>query len=220
MAIRVALFGGPVFFVLWFLGAQIQYFASGGGPNGDPAPSAEAYPSAVLSNPSGINGGAVLLVLAAVSLIWFSLGLRARTESQHRFDLFPLLSMGGVAFLLIVQAGLSVASLQLAEQAPDTAWHLRELSMTLGFESFITPLLGGAALTALVLNDRDSLSKRFWWFTVVTAAVLGLFGLLEGLTITPPGRFSILFGLWAFAAGFALQAGLDTDPKPARSTSI
>lgn len=209
MSVRLSLFSGPLFFALWFLGAQVLYFASGGGPNGDPAPSASAFPEAVLSNQSGINSGATLLVLAAVSLLWFAVGLRERMGSRSGLDLVSVLAMSGVSVLLILQAGLSVGSLQLADHAPATAWNLRELSGTLGFESFITSLLGGVALAVVVLTDRPGVSRWFWWFTVLFAAILTVGGLLEGLGITPAGRFSILFGLWVFVAGLALQ----TDQK-------
>lgn len=61
----------------------------------------------------------------------------------------------------------------------------------------------------VVVTARSSLSVWFWWFTVVFTVILTVGGMVEGLGITPAGRFSILFGLWAFVAGFALQA----DPK-------
>lgn len=105
----------------------------------------------------------------------------------------------------------SFGSLQFADQAPESAWNLRELSGVLGFESFITSLLGGFAVAAVVLTARSSLSTWFRWFTVVFTVILTVGGLLEGLGVTPAGRFSILFGLWAFVAGFTLQA----DPKEA-----
>ena len=208
MSTRAALFGGPVFFVVWFVGAQVLFFASGGGIEGEPVPSAAEFPSAVLSNQAAVNGGATLLVLAAISLIWFVVGLKARTGSRHKLDLFPVLTIGAVAVLLLLQAGLSVGSLQLADQAPETAWNLRELSGTLGFESFMTALLGGVAITAVAATDRSGIPRWFWWFTAVFAVILTVGGLLEGLGVTPAGRFSILFGLWAFVAGFALQTGL------------
>jgi hypothetical protein len=208
MSTRTALFGGPVFFVLWFLGAQVLFFASGGGVNGESVPNADEYSEAVLSNQSGINSGSTLLVLAAVSLLWFAVGLRTRTKPDDTLGLFPVLAMGGVAVLLILQAGFVMGSLQIAEQAPQTSWHLHELSGILGFESYITSLLGGFALTALGANSRSVISKGFWWLTVVFAGILTLGGLLEGLGATTTGRFAILFGLWAFIAGFVLQKGL------------
>jgi len=212
MSVRLSLFGGPLFFALWFVGAQVLYFASGGGPNGEPAPSASAYPEAVLSNQSGVNGGATLLVLAAVSLLLFAVGLRERTGSKSGLGLFPVLAMSGVSVLLILQAGLVVGSLQLADQAPAAAWNLRELSGSLGFESFITSLLGGFALAGVILTTGSGFSRWFWWFTVVFTVILTVGGLLEGLGITPAGRFSILFGLWAFVAGFALQTDQKATP--------
>ena len=171
-------------------------------------PSADQYPAAVLSNQSGVHVGATLLVLAAVGLIWFAGGLRARIGSRHQLDVVPVIAISGVVILLILQAGLTVASLDFAEQAPDTSWNLHKLSGALGFESFMTSLLGGMALAALVVTaDRSSVSTWFWWFTVAFAAILTVGGLLEGVGATPDGRFSILFGLWAFVAAFALQAG-------------
>lgn len=206
---RIALLGGPIFFALWFVAAQILFFASGGGVNGEAMPNAAEYPEAVRSNQSGINGGSTLLVLAAVSLLWFAVGLRERSGSRYKLDLMPVLAIACVVVLLILQAGLSVGSLQLADQAPETSWHLRELSGVFGFESFMTALLGGAALYGLVVvADRSALPRWFWWFTVVLATLLTVGGLLEGLGATPAGRFSILFGLWALVAGLGLQRGL------------
>ena len=198
-----------MFFTLWFVGAQVLYFAAGGGPNGEPAPSASAYGEAVLSNQSAVNGGATLLVLAAVSLLWFAVGLKERIGSKNGLGLLPVLAFSGVAVLLLFEAGLAVGSLQLAETSPETAWNLRELSGVLGFESFMTSLLAGCAIAVVVLIARSSLSVWFWWFTGVFTVILTVGGLAEGLGITPAGRFSILFGLWAFVAGFALQS----DPK-------
>jgi hypothetical protein len=210
--VRAALLGGAAFFLLWFIGAQVLFFASGGGVNGETVPSADQYPAAVLSNQSGVHVGATLLVLAAVGLIWFAGGLRARIGSRHQLDLVPVIAISGVVILLILQAGLTVASLDFAEQAPDTSWNLYELSGALGFESFMTSLLGGMALAALVVTaDRSSVSIWFWWFTVAFAVILTVGGLLEGVGVTPDGRFSILFGLWAFVAAFALQAGSAED---------
>lgn len=169
----------------------------------------------MLSNQSGIHGGSTLLVLAAVSLIFFAVGLRERTGSKSELGLFPVLAMSAVAVLLILQAGLMVGSLQLAGHSPETAWHLQELSGTLGFESFITPLLGGVALAVLVAIGRLSFSRWFWWFTFAFTVILTVGGLVEGFGITTAGRFSILFGVWAFVAGFALQSAQEHNPQPA-----
>ncbi len=68
----MALMGGAAFFVLWFIGAQILWLASGGDVSTEIGPNADQYPAAVLSNQSGIHLGTTLLVLAAVSLIWFA----------------------------------------------------------------------------------------------------------------------------------------------------
>ena len=43
---RAALLGGPVFFVSWFVGAQVLWFASGGVVNDESAPNAAEYPEA------------------------------------------------------------------------------------------------------------------------------------------------------------------------------
>ena len=204
---RIALLGGPVFFALWFVGAQVLFFASGGGVNGESVPNAAEYPEAVLSNQPAVNSGSTLLVLAATSLLWFTVGLRNRIRSRDTLDLFPVLAITGVAVLLILQAGLTIGSMQIAAQAPELSWQIRELSGILGFESYITSLLGGFTLTAVAVNARSAVSRGFWWFTVVLAGILTLGGLLEGLGVTPAGRFSILFGLWALIAGFALQKG-------------
>ncbi len=107
---RIALLGGPVFFALWFVGAQVLYFASGGGVNGATVPNATEYPEAVLSNQSGVNSGSTLLVLAAISLLWFAVGLRNRIRSHDTLDLFPVLAIGGVVLLLILQAGSPFSS--------------------------------------------------------------------------------------------------------------
>ena len=204
---RIALMGGAVFFVLWFMGAQILFFASGGGVNGETVPNVEQYPAAVLSNQFGVHLGATMLVLAAVALIWFAAALRGRVGSRHQLDLIPALAIGGVVILLLLQAGLMVASLNLAAEDPGTAWQIKELSGPLGFESFATSLLGATVLTAVVaLSDRSTVSSWFWWFTVVFAVLLTFGGLLEGLGIAPAGRFAILFGLWAFVTSFALQS--------------
>ncbi len=76
---RIALLGGPVFFVSWFVGAQVLWFASGGVANDESAPNAAEYPEAVLSNQSGVNSGSTLRVLAAISLCG-----RGRDRAQLR----------------------------------------------------------------------------------------------------------------------------------------
>lgn len=204
---RLALLGGPAFLVLWFLGAQVLFFASGGGVNGESEPTAAEYPEAILSNQLGVNGGSTLLVLSAVCLLWFAVGLRNRTRSREQLDLLPSLAIAGVGVLLILQAGLTVGSLRLAELSPEISWSLYELTGTLGFESFTTALLGGVAVAAVGATNRPMFPGWFWWFTLVFAVVLTAGGLLEGLAVTPAGRFSILFGLWVATAGFTLLAG-------------
>jgi hypothetical protein len=89
--------------------------------NDESAPNATEYPAAVLSNQAGVNSGSTLLVLAAISLLWFAVGLRNRVRSHDTLDLFPVLAIGGVVILLILQAGLTVGSMQIAEQAPETS---------------------------------------------------------------------------------------------------
>ncbi len=209
---RAALLAGPAFFALWFLGAQTHYFASGGGPNGVPSPSAEAYPTAVLSNHTAASAGATMLTLAAISLLFFGVGLRTRFGSKGGLGLFPALAIASVAMLLIIESGLWAASLRLAEIAPDLAWPLLKVAGSIGFESPLTALLGGAALSVLVITGRSVVARWMWWFTAVLAVLLVVFGLLEGLGVTPSGRVSILFGLWAFVAGFGLAG-----PAPAAS---
>jgi hypothetical protein len=87
-----------------------------------------------------------------------------------------------------VEAGLVVASVEIAREAPEISWSLYQLSTTLGFESFLTALLGAVVAMAVVATaSRDSISKYLWWFTVLVAATLAIGGLLEGLGATPSG---------------------------------
>jgi hypothetical protein len=212
---RLALLGGPAFFALWFIGAQILYFAVGGTTDGGPLPGPSEYPDVVLSNESNVLGAATLLVLAAAALLWFATGLRVRIRSEQGVGLAAALAAAAVAVLLIVEAGHVVASVEIAREAPEVSWSFYRLSTTLGFESFITALLGAVATTAFVATTgRDAISKFLWWFTVLVAAALIIGGLLEGLGATPSGRFSIFFGLWALIAGFVLFA----KPRPVGGT--
>lgn len=198
-----------------------MFFASGGGVNGESLPNAAEYPEAILSNQLGINSGSTLLVLAAITVLWFAVGLRSRIPSSDGLAMFPVLAIGFVAGLLILQAGLAVGSSVIADHSPETAWSFYELSGTLGFESFVATLLGGAAISTVAATGRSSLSRWFWWLTTLFAVLLTVGGLLEGFGVTTAGRFAIFFGIWAFVAGFALQArppvtsGIDVSPMTA-----
>lgn len=202
---RIAPLGGPVFFILWFVGAQILYFARGGTTDGGPLPGPSEYPEVALSNQSGIHTGATLLVMAAAALLWFASSLRDRIRSEGGVGLVAALGAAGVAMLLILEAALVVASVDIAEETPGISWAIYQLSVAVGFESFITTLLGAVTVTAVIATlNRDMVPKWFWWFTAVVGVVLTVTGILEGMGIFPNGRFAIFFGLWAFIAGFAL----------------
>ena len=199
--------GGPVFFILWFVGAQILYFARGGTTDGGPLPGPNEYPEVALSNRSGIHTRATLLVLAAAALLWFAAGLRHRIRPEGGVGLVAALGTAGVAMLLILEAALTVASVDIAEKTPGISWAIYQLSVAVGFEIFITTVLGAVTVTAVIATlSRDTVSKWFCWFTVVVGVVLTVTGILEALDIFPDGRFAIFFGLWAFVAGFALFA--------------
>ncbi len=215
---RIALLGGPVFFILWFVGAQIPYFARGGTTDGGPLPGPSEYPEVALSNQSGIHTGATLLVMAAAALLWFASSLKDRIRSEGGVGLVAALGAAGVAMLLILEAALVVASVDIAGETPGISWAIYQLSGAVGFESFITTVLGAVTVTAVIATlSRDTVSKWFWWFTVVVGVVLTVTGFLEALGIFPDGRFAIFFGLWAFVAGFVLFA--DAGPNHRGSSS-
>jgi len=217
---RIAPLGGPVFFVLWFVGAQILYFARGGTTDGGPLPGPSEYPEVALSNQSGIHTGATLLVVAAAALLWFASSLRDRIRSEGGVGLVAALGAAGVAMLLILEAALVVASVDIAQETPGISWAIYQLSGAVGFESFITTVLGAVTVTAVIATlNRDMVSKWFWWFTVVVGVVLTATGILEALGIFPDGRFAIFFGLWAFVAGFALFADAGPDHRGSSSPS-
>ena len=212
---RTALLGGPAFFILWFIGAQMLYFATGGTTDNAPLPGPGEYPDVGLSNSANAHAGATILVLAAAMLLWFAAGLWSRIRSDHGVGLAAALATAAIAGLLVLQAGLTVASVVFAEELPDTSWSVYQLSNALGFESFITSVLGATTLAAVIATaSRDSISKYLWWFTTIMAMILAVGGLLEGLDVLPEGRFSIIFGLWVLIAGFVLfayqEAGADT----------
>ncbi len=217
---RIALLGGPVFFMLWFVGAQILYFARGGTTDGGPLPGPSEYPEVALSNRSGIHTGATLLVVAAAALLWFAAGLRHRLRSEGGVGLVAALAAAGVAMLLILEAALVVASVDIAEETPGISWAVYQLSGAVGFESFITTVLGAVTVTAVIFTlSRDVVSKWFWWSSAVFGVVLTATGILEALGISPDGRFAIFFGLWAFVAGFALFADAGASHRGSSSPS-
>jgi hypothetical protein len=202
------LFGGPLFFVLWFVGAQLVWSAAGG----DPPASRSEFAEVVLSNQSSAYAGGTLLVLAALSLLWFAAGLRERTRQGHGIGLIAALGAGSVAMLLILQGGLVVEAASVVEEAPDLGWTVYQLSHAVSYESFMTSLLGAVTLIGtLVAFQRGAMRRWFWWLTAVIAAALAVSGTLEGLGVLPTGRFAIFFGLWAFIAGFAFSAGPTLD---------
>ena len=205
---RIALLGGPLFLVLWFVGANLVWSATGGETPADRSDFADV----VLSNQSTAYAGGTLLVFAAASLLWFAAGLRARIRSGHGVDLVAALGTAGIAILLVLQGGLVIETVAIIEEAPDLSWTIYQLSSAVGYESFMTPLLGAVALSGvLVAIQRSTMRRWFWWLTAVIAAALTVGGTLEGLGVAPNGRFAIFFGLWAFIAGFALSADPATD---------
>ncbi len=205
---QIALFGGPLFFVLWFVGASLVWSAAGG----DPPASRSEFAEVVLSNQSSAYAGGTLLVLAALSLLWFAAGLRERTRPGHGIGVITALGAGSVAILLILQAGLVVEAAAVVEEAPDLGWTVYQLSHAVSYESFMTSLLGAVTLIGtLVAIQRGAMRRWFWWLTAVIAAALTVGGTLEGLGVLPTGRFAIFFGLWAFVAGFALSAEPTTE---------
>jgi hypothetical protein len=213
---QIALLGGPLFFALWFIGAQLVWSAAGG----EPTASRSEFAEVVLSNQSGAYAGGTLLVLAALSLLWFAAGLRERARRRHGIGLVAALGAGSVAMLLILQGGLVVEAASVVEEAPDLGWTIYQLSSAVGYESFMAPLLGAVTLIGtLVAIQRGTMRRWFWWLTAVIAAALTVGGTLEGLGVVPTGRFAIFFGLWTFTAGFALSTEPTTDetarPQPA-----
>ena len=205
---RSALLGGPVFLPLWFAGASIVWSAVGGETPADRSEFAEV----VLSNQSTAYVGGTLLVVAAVSLLWFAAGLRERTRPGHGIGVITTLGTASVAMLLILQGGLVIEAAAIAEEAPDLSWTIYQLSTAVGYESFMTPLLGAVTLSgALVAIPSGTMRRWFWWLTAVFAVALTVGGALEGFGVVPNGRFTIFFGLWAFIAGVALFVNPTTE---------
>ena len=94
----------------------------------------------------------------------------------------------------------------IVEEAPELSWSIYQLSNAVGYESFMTPLLGAVTLSGtLVAIQRGAMRRWFWWLTALIAAALTVGGMLEGLGVVPNGRFAVFFGLWAFIAGVALS---------------
>jgi hypothetical protein len=210
---RLALLGGVAFFVLWFVAGQVLFFATGGTLDDAPRPAPSEFRDVVMSNEPQVQVGATLLVLAAAGLLWFAGGLRDRIRSEHGLGLVPALGAAGIALLLVLQAGLVLASVGVARESPATSWTVFQLSSAVGFESFITALLGAVTVAGVIANsDRNTVSRWFWWLSALAAAVLAVAGTLEGLRVIPNGRFSILFGLWVVVAALALQRHPTPEP--------
>jgi hypothetical protein len=199
---RIALLGGPAFFVLWFVGATFLWSATGGESQAERS----EFPEVLLSNESGAYAGATLLMFAGVSILWFAAGIGEQIRSEHGVGLVSTLGTAGVAVLLILQAGLAIEAVVIAEETPDTSWTVYQLSNALGYESFMTAFLGAVTLTGFIAaTNRSTMRRWFWWLTVVFAAVLIVGGILEGLGVTPDGRFAIFFGVWVLVAGLTLS---------------
>jgi hypothetical protein len=187
---------------------MLVWSATGGETRSDRSDFAEV----VLSNQSTAYAGATLLVFGAASLLWFAAGVRERTRPAHGIGLITALGTGSVAILLVLQGGLVFEAAAIASEEPDLAWTIYQLSGAVGYESFMTPLLGAVTLSGvLVATQRSTMRRWFWWLTAVIAAALTVGGTLEGLGVVPNGRFAIFFGLWAFITGFALSADPATD---------
>lgn len=210
----VGLLGGPVFFVLWFVGAQTLFFATGGTIDETPLPTRDEFPNVLLTHQSGAYLGATMLLLAAGSLLWFAAGLRDRVGPGSSLGLVAVLGATGVAILLVLEGGLVVASVNIAEDTPELAWLVYRLSGAVGFESVGSTFLGAVTVTGvLAASPRSTIPRWFWWLTAVFGAALVAGSILEGFGVVPDGRFPIFFGLWAFIAGFTLLA------KPGTSLS-
>lgn len=213
---RVALLGGAAFFLLWFVGAQILFFAAGGSVDERPLPTTAEFPGVVEANRSSVYLGATLLLLAAASLLWFAAGLRDRIGSVRGLGFVAVLGAAGVAMLLVLQAGLVVASVSIAEQTPELAWLVYKLSGAVGFESLGSTFLGAVTVTGVIAAaPRTTVPRWFWWLTAIFGAVLAVGAILEGFGVVPDGRFPILFGLWAFIAAFALMTDPASNDSPA-----
>lgn len=212
---RMTLLGGPVFFVLWFIAANVLHFAKGGDSAGSPLPGPAEFPGVVLANESSMYLGATLFVLAGIALLWFGVGLTDRVGSGHRLELVVVVSAAAVSILLFIEGGLVAATAVVAAEAPEMSWTIDRLASTVGFETFISTLLGAAVMGGLIIaSTQERIAKWLWWLTLVFASVLTVAGTLEGLGVVPSGRFSIFFGLWAVIAGLSLTSS----PAPGQQT--
>jgi hypothetical protein len=202
---RISLLGGPVFFALWFVGANVLFFAVGGDTEESPLPGPDEFPEVVLTNEASMYLGATLLGLAGIALLWFGVGMKDRVGSGRGLDLVVVVATAAISVLLFIEAGLVTASVGLAEEAPEFSWMVHQLSGAVGFETFLGALVGGVAVTGvLAAADKNSTPRWFWWFTVAIGVILAVTGVLEGVNVIPPGRFAIFFGLWAAIAGLSL----------------
>jgi hypothetical protein len=208
---QVALLAGPAFFIVWFIGATFAWSATGG----ESQAARSEFSEVLLSNESSAYAGATLLVLAGALLLWFAAGIRDRIRSGHGVGLVSALGTAAVATLLIIQGGLVIEAVSVAEEAPDISWTVYELSGALGYESFMTALIGGTTLIGFITAaNKRLIPSWFLWLSVVVAAVLIAGGTIEGLGITPDGRFAIFFGLWVFVAGVTLSINAPKEELP------
>ena len=211
---RIALLAGPVFFALWFTAGSTLFFAVGGDTAESPLPGPAEFPEVVLANESGMYLGATLLVLAGIALLWFGVGAKDRVGSGHGLDLVVVVAAAALSTLLFVEAGLVVGTAVLAAETPELSWAVNQLASTVGYENFISTLLGAAVTGGVIVaTTRNRIGAWLWWLTVMVASVLTVAGILEGLGALPSGRFSILFGLWALIAGIGLAGSRSTQPS-------
>jgi hypothetical protein len=208
---QVALLAGPAFFIVWFIGATLMWSATGG----ESQATRSEFSEVLLSNQSSAYAGATLLVLAGALLLWFAAGIRDRIRPGHGIGLVSALGTAAVAMLLIIQGGLVIEAVSMAEEAPDVSWTVYQLSGALGYESFMTALIGGATLIGFITAANNRITPSwFLWLSAAVAAVLIAGGTMEGLGITPDGRFAIFFGLWVFVAGVTLSINASKEEMP------
>ena len=218
---RAALLGGPAFLVVWFSGANIEYFALGGG---DPLTRTEAdFVTVAVANAAEFRLAATMLVVAAGLLLFFGSALLSDVETSHGLARAASAGSVAIAVLLALQAALIFTSVELAAEAAQ-AFLVYRLSGAVGFESFPVSLLAAVTLfAASIALGKPSIPPWLWWTTIAMATVLAVGGILEGLGIVPDGRFAIFFGLWATITGLTLafrppdSGSISADQSPSAS---